>query len=85
GGSYPEPESRLSDIALSWMCEQAISVPDGLITGPIYVDGVKMPNTGDSGPALNLFPRADGVQHCDIASMRDTLDSYAASLPKWPW
>lgn len=85
GGSYPEPESRLSDIALSWMCEQAISVPDGLITGPIYVDGVKMPNTGDSGPALNLFPRAEGVQHCEIASMRDTLDSYAASLPKWPW
>jgi hypothetical protein len=25
------------------------------------------------------------VQHCEIASMRDTLDSYAASLPKWPW
>jgi uncharacterized protein (DUF2235 family) len=23
GGSYPEPESRLSDIALAWMCEQA--------------------------------------------------------------
>jgi hypothetical protein len=85
GGSYPEPESRLSDIALRWMCEQATSVPDGLKTGPIFVDGLKMPNTGDAGPALNIFPAADGVQHCEVASMRDTLDAYAAKLPKWRW
>jgi hypothetical protein len=81
GGSYPEPESRLSDIALRWMCEQATSVPDGLRTGPIYVDGAKMPNTGDAGPAVNIFPAADGVQHCEVAGMRDTLDAYAAKLP----
>lgn len=85
GGSYPEPESRLSDIALAWMCEQAMTVPDGLKTGPIYVDHVKMPNTGDAGPALNIFPRADGIQHCEIAGMRDTLETYAAKLPKWRW
>lgn len=30
GGGYPEPESRLSDIALDWMVEAATSVPDGL-------------------------------------------------------
>jgi uncharacterized protein (DUF2235 family) len=85
GGSYPEPESRLSDIALRWMCEEATGVPDGLKTGPIFVDGVKMPNTGDAGPALNIFPAADGVQHCEVAGMRDTLDAYAAKVPKWGW
>jgi hypothetical protein len=85
GGSYPEPESRLSDIALAWMCEQALRVPDGLKTGPIFVNGVKLNGTGDTGLALNIFPAANGVQHCEIAGMRDTLDSYAAKLPKWKW
>jgi uncharacterized protein (DUF2235 family) len=85
GGSYPEPQSRLSDIALAWMCEQATSVPNGLKTGPIFVNGVKMPNTGDFGPALNISPAANGVQHCEVAGMRDTLDTYAAKLPKWKW
>jgi uncharacterized protein (DUF2235 family) len=85
GGSYPETESRLSDIALQWMCEQATAVPDGLKTGPIFVHGVKMTNTGEFGQALNVFPSADGVQHCEIAGMRDALDGYAAKLPKWRW
>jgi uncharacterized protein (DUF2235 family) len=85
GGSYPETESRLSDVALAWMCEQAIQVPEGLKTGPIYIDGVKMLESGDTGPALNIYPRADGVQHCEIAGMRDTLDGYATSFPKWRW
>ncbi len=31
GGSYPEPESRLSDIALDWMAKEAEAVPGGLI------------------------------------------------------
>jgi hypothetical protein len=35
--------------------------------------------------ALNIFPAADGVQHCEIAGMRGTLGSYAEKLPKWPW
>ena len=85
GGSYPEPESRLSDIALRWMCEQAISVPDGLKTGPIFVDGVIMPDTGDAGPAPHIFPAANGVQHCEVAGMRDTLDAFFEKLPKWRW
>jgi hypothetical protein len=42
-----------------------------------------MDNTGDVGPALNIFPAADGVQHCEIAGMRDALDAFAAKLPKW--
>ncbi|WP_426532981.1 phospholipase effector Tle1 domain-containing protein [Bradyrhizobium sp. McL0615] len=85
GGSYPEPESRLSDAALKWMCEQALSVPDGLRTGPIFADGVKMPHSGDAGAALNIYPAADDVQHCEVAGMRDTLDALAAKLPKWGW
>jgi uncharacterized protein (DUF2235 family) len=85
GGSYPEPESRLSDIALEWMCGEAIAVPNGLLTGPIFVNGKKMPNTGELGQALNLFPGADGVQHCEVAGMRDALDDQASGLPKWSW
>src|SRR5207249_8655626 len=30
GGSYPENESRLSDIALDWMAKCAAAVPDAL-------------------------------------------------------
>jgi hypothetical protein len=67
------------------MCEQAISVPDGLKTGPTFVDGVKMPDTGDAGPALYISPAANGVQHCEVAGMRDTLEAFSEKLPKWHW
>lgn len=85
GGSYPEPESRLSDIALEWMCHEAVSVPDGLLTGPIVVGGKKMEGTGDIGQALYLHPNAAGVQHCEVAGMRDTIDGLAGALPNWSW
>lgn len=65
GGSYPEEESRLSDIALEWMAGEASNIPD-----PLIVDRDK----------LNLFPSPDGVQHCEIDAMRDTIRSY---LPRW--
>lgn len=83
GGSYPEVESRLSDIALAWMAEQATTIPNGLKTGPIIVGGKKMPSSGEAGPPLHLFPAANGVQHCEIAGMRDTLDGYAERLPRF--
>jgi hypothetical protein len=57
------------------------SVPDGLITGPIFVDGRKIEGTGDTGQALNIYPEAGGVQHCEVAGMRDTLDGFADKLP----
>jgi uncharacterized protein (DUF2235 family) len=85
GGSYPEPESRLSDIALEWMCREAISVPDGLLTGPIVVDGKKMNGTGEVGQVLFIHPDASGVQHCEVAGMRDTIDGLAGGLPSWSW
>lgn len=81
GGSYPEVESRLSDNALSWMIEQATTIPNGLKLGPVFVDGTKLPGTGDNGTPLNLFPRADGVQHCEIAGMRDTIDQLSGNFP----
>ena len=83
GGSYPEVESRLSDIALQWMIEQTTVIPNGLKIGPVLVHGIKMVGTGDQGPALNLFPSADGVQHCEIAGMRDTLDQLAQRMPQF--
>ena len=48
GGSYPENESRLSDIALKWMIDEARAVPGG-----IKVDG----------SVLRLYPDPLGPQH----------------------
>ena len=48
GGSYPETESRLSDISLDWMVEEAMSLPD-----PIHIDHT----------VLNLYPDCAGAQH----------------------
>ena len=85
GGSYSEPESRLSDIALEWMCSEAIAVPDGLLTGPIFSNGTSIAGADGRGLILNIYPGADGVQHCEVAGMRDTLDMYATKLPNWSW
>jgi uncharacterized protein (DUF2235 family) len=65
GGSYPEVESRLSDIALDWMIEQAKSIP-----GPLLIE--------DDQP--HRFPSPDGVQHCEIAGMRDTVEALTPSF-----
>ncbi|QOZ33260.1 DUF2235 domain-containing protein [Bradyrhizobium sp. CCBAU 53421] len=83
GGSYPEAESRLSDNALAWMIEEATSIPDGLTLGPVFVNGIKLENTGGAGTPLNLYPHHDGVQHCELAGMRDTIDGYMEKLPGW--
>jgi len=80
GGSYAETESRLSDIALQWMIEEATAIPDGLKIGPVFANGVKIPNTGDSGAPLHLFPTAAGLQHCEVTATSDWLD---AKLPAW--
>jgi hypothetical protein len=51
GGSYPEEESRLSDIALGWMVHEATQSPY-----PIEIDFSK----------LHLHPDPHGVQHSEI-------------------
>jgi len=80
GGSYAEVESRLSDIALAWMLEEAISIPDRLRTGPVYVNDQKMEGSGTQGTTLFLYPSDRGVQHSEVSATRDTLD---AIRPKW--
>ncbi|MER2264623.1 DUF2235 domain-containing protein [Methylobacterium oxalidis] len=75
GGSYPETESRLSDIALEWMVEEATLIPEGL-----KIDGLRAPGDATDNPKLHLFPAADGVQHCEISGMHDTIER---SVPKF--
>jgi hypothetical protein len=80
GGSYAETESRLSDSALAWMIEEATVIPNGLKVGPVFANGEQIPNTGDKGTPLNLYPAADGIQHCEVEALKDSLD---AKL--WEW
>jgi len=80
GGSYPETESRLSDIALQWMIEEAVEIPDGLKIGPVMVHGNRIARTAEVGVPLQLFPAADGLQHCEVAGMQDLLDG---RIPRW--
>ena len=61
GGSYPEDESRLSDIALQWMADEASSLPE-----PIIIDRAK----------LNLYPDVSGMQHCEVKAMRDSYPNW---------
>ena len=56
GGSYAEAELRLSDIALVWMIEEATGIPNGLKVGPVFVNGGKIPNTGDRGNRSTFSP-----------------------------
>ena len=51
GGSYPEEESRLSDISLKWMVDEALALKH-----PIIVDRNK----------LHLHPDSLGVQHSEV-------------------
>lgn len=69
GGSYPEEESRLSDIPLSWMIDEAMAIPH-----PIIIDKSK----------LLLYPRADGMQHCEVEATKEDL--YPRWWPdRWRW
>lgn len=69
GGSYPEDESRLSDISLTWMVQEATS-----IKFPILLEETK----------LNLFPDAAGVQHCESWSLRDKYRHWWSGWIRWP-
>lgn len=51
GGSYPEEESRLSDISLSWMLNEVLALPH-----PLLVDHSK----------LHLYPDPAGIQHSEV-------------------
>ena len=68
GGSYAEAESRLSDIALKWMVEEAKSVPH-----PLLVNEHR----------LQLYPSPAGLQHDEIAGMADTIRARTPAWLRW--
>jgi uncharacterized protein (DUF2235 family) len=70
GGSYAEDESRLSDISLNWMLEQATSLPH-----PLQVDPGK----------LNMFPDPAGMQHNEIESMREAYPWWVPKAWRHAW
>lgn len=70
GGSYPEDESRLSDISLQWMVEQTAELPH-----PLLVDRSR----------LNLFPDSSAMQHSEIQSMRESYPSWWPTRWRWSW
>jgi uncharacterized protein (DUF2235 family) len=70
GGSYPDDESRLSDVALQWMLNEATALPE-----PILVDRAQ----------LHLFPSAAGMQHCEVSSMRDWYWDWIPSALHRAW
>jgi hypothetical protein len=57
------------------MLREAVSVPNGLRVGPVYVNGELMPGADDRGTALYLHPADDGHQHSESLGMRDYLDT----------
>jgi uncharacterized protein (DUF2235 family) len=70
GGSYPEPESRLSDIALQWLAKSAEGVPNGLI-----IDWSK----------LHVFPDPAGMQHCQVTEFLDKYPSWVPMWLRKSW
>jgi hypothetical protein len=70
GGSYAEDESRLSDIALGWMKEQATSLPS-----PVHVDITK----------LHIFPSPGGMQHSEVEATRDMYPRWIPMKWRLSW
>jgi uncharacterized protein (DUF2235 family) len=82
GGSYPEAESRLSDISLHWMLEEILKLDKPIKFGQVTVHGEAMLGTGAAGTPLHLFPDATSMQHSEIAATRDTIDTFRERLPR---
>jgi uncharacterized protein (DUF2235 family) len=82
GGSYPETESRLSDISLQWMLEEILKLDHPIKFGPVTVNGVAMAGAGTVGTPLHLYSDATSMQHSEIAGMRDTVDAFRERLPR---
>ena len=70
GGSYPENESRLSDIALEWMVGELRQVE----RPPLIDDG-----------RLNLSPDPAGMQHDEVKSLREKFPSWMPFRKKLTW
>jgi hypothetical protein len=81
GGSYPETESRLSDISLHWMLEEILKLAHPIKFGPVTVNGEALAGTGAIGTPLHLYPDAKSMQHSEIAGTRDAIDAFRERLP----
>ena len=69
GGSYVETESRLSDVALRWMVDEAVSLEE-----PLLLDRSK----------LAIWPDEQGLQHSEPAAFRDKyLSRLPKFVPAW--
>jgi uncharacterized protein (DUF2235 family) len=82
GGSYPETQSRLSDISLDWMLKEVLALDHPIKFGPVTVDGKSITGTGTTGTPLHLYPNATSMQHSEIAGTRDTIDAFRERLPR---
>ena len=63
GGSYPETESRLSDISLAWMVQEAMSLPH-----PVHIDH----------SVLKLYPDCEGSQHDERKAFLSACPAWVA-------
>jgi uncharacterized protein (DUF2235 family) len=70
GGSYAEDESRLSDISLQWMLEQATTLPH-----PLQIESSK----------LSVFPDPAGMQHNEIERMRESYPWWLPNPLRRTW
>ena len=68
GGSYPETESRLSDISLAWMVEEAMSLPQ-----PICIDH----------SVLNVYPDCAGPQHDERKAFLSVCPGWLTRFGGW--
>ena len=82
GGSYPETESRLSDISVRWMLEQILTLDHPIEFGPVTVNSEAVAGTGTTGTPLHLYPDATSMQHSEIAGTRDAIDAFRERLPR---
>lgn len=82
GGSYPETESRLSDLSLQWMLEEVLKLDNPIKFGPITVNDEAVAGTGTAGTPLHLYPDATSMQHSEIAGTQDTVDAFRERLPR---
>lgn len=81
GGSYPETESRLSDISLQWMLEEVLKLEYPIKFGPVTIHGQTIAGTGTAGTPLHLYPDVTSMQHSEIAGTQDAIDSFREGLP----
>ena len=70
GGSYQENESRLSDIALKWMVDEATKIPN-----PLIIDYSK----------IQMFPDIKGVQHCEVMAGFELYPSWVPRSWRRSW